>query len=183
VVVGGAGLAEAVERFRRALILEKGRGAQVISDAAAMRARLLAAWPAPSDWEAKTGPGRLMDIEFLAQTAALMAGDPQCGTDQQLRAGRESGFLSVAEAEILLAAWRLFWTLRAAGRLLTERDLGPEGLGQGGCAFLLRETGAETASDLTLQLRVASEAAAAVIGAKLAWAQGDGEMRDADDRG
>jgi len=182
VVAGGAGLAEAVEQFRRALIREKGRGAQVISDAAAMRARLLAAWPAPSDWEAKTGPGRLMDIEFLAQTAALLAGDPQCGTDQQLRAGRESGFLSAAEAETLLAAWRLFWTVRAAGRLLTDRDLGPEGLGQGGCAFLLRETGAETVADLTLRLRAASEAAAAVIGAKLAWVQGDGETRDALDR-
>jgi glutamate-ammonia-ligase adenylyltransferase len=147
-----------------------------------MRARLLSAWPAPSDWEAKTGPGRLMDIEFLAQTAALMAGDPQCGTDQQLRAGRESGFLSAAEAEILLAAWRLCWTLRAAGRLLTDRDPGPQGLGQGGCAFLLRETGAETAADLTLRLQVASGAAAAVIAAKLGKEQWDGETGDAVDR-
>jgi glutamate-ammonia-ligase adenylyltransferase len=182
VVVGGAGLANAVEQFRRALILEKGMGAQVISDAAAMRARLLSAWPAPSDWEAKTGPGRLMDIEFLAQTAALQAGDPQRGTDEQLRAGRESGFLSGAEAETLLAAWRLCWTLRAAGRLLTDRDPGPQGLGQGGCAFLLRETGAETAADLTLRLRVASGAAAAVIAAKLGKEQWDGETGDAVDR-
>jgi len=182
VVVGGAGLANAVEQFRRALILEKGKGAQVISDAAAMRARLLSAWPAPSDWEAKTGPGRLMDIEFLAQTAALQAGDPQRGTDEQLRAGRESGFLSGPEAETLLAAWRLCWTLRAAGRLLTDRDPGPQGLGQGGCAFLLRETGAETAADLTLRLQVASGAAAAVIAAKLGKEQWDGETGDAADR-
>jgi glutamate-ammonia-ligase adenylyltransferase len=148
-----------------------------------MRARLLAAWPASSDWDAKIGPGRLMDIEFLAQTAALLAGDPQRGTDQQLRAGRKSGFLSAPEAEILLSAWRLFWTLRAAGRLLTDRGLGPEGLGQGGCAFLLRETGTETAADLTLRLRAASEAAAAVIGVKLVGVQRDGETGDADDRG
>jgi glutamate-ammonia-ligase adenylyltransferase len=183
VVAGGGGLAEAVEQFRKALILEKGQGARVLPDAAAMRARLLAAWPAPSDREAKTGPGRLMDVEFLAQTAALLAGDPQRGTDQQLRAGRESGFLSGPEAEILLAASRLFWTLRTAGRLLSDRDLGPDGLGQGGCAFLLRETGAETAADLTLRLRAVSGAAAAVIAAKLAWVQGEGERGDAEDRG
>jgi glutamate-ammonia-ligase adenylyltransferase len=183
VVVGGTGLGEAVEQFRRSLILEKGQGARVLPDAAAMRVRLLAAWPAPSDRDAKTGAGRLMDIEFLAQTAALLAGDPQRGTDQQLRTGRESGLLSAVEAETLLGAWRLFWTLRVAGRLLTDCDLKPGGLGQGGCAFLLRETGAETAADLTFRLRAASEAAAAVIGAKLVGVQGDGETGDADDRG
>ena len=115
-------------------------------------------------------------------TAALQAGDPQRGTDEQLRAGRESGFLSGPEAETLLAAWRLCWTLRTAGRLLTDRDPGPQGLGQGGCAFLLRETGAETAADLTLRLRVASGAAAAVIAAKLGKEQRDGETGDAVDR-
>ena len=181
VVVGGAELAHSVEQFRRALIAEKGRGARVIPDVAAMRARLLAAWPAPSDWEAKTGPGRLMDIEILAQTAALLAGDPRRGTDQQLRAGLKSGFLSQEEAGILLSAWRLSWTLRTAGRLLTDRDLGPQGLGQGGCAFLLRETGLGTAAALTGQLQAASEAAAAVIGAKLVGVQGNGETGDADD--
>ena len=183
VVVGGADLAQSVEQFRRALIVEKGRGARVLPDVAAMRARLLAAWPAPSDWEAKTGPGRLMDIEILAQTAALLAGDPRRGTDQQLRAGLKSGFLSPDDAGILLSAWRLCWTLRTAGRLLTDRDLGPQGLGQGGCAFLLRETGVGTAPALTGQLQAASEAAAAVIGAKLVGVQGNGETGDADDRG
>ena len=124
-----------------------------------------------------------MDIEFLAQTAALLAGDPQRGTDQQLRAGGKSGFLSVPETEIQLAASRLLWTRRAAGRLLTDRDLGPEGLGQGGGAFLLRETGAEAGADLTFRLRAASESAAAVISAKLAGVQQDRETGDADDRG
>ena len=47
VVVGGADLAQSVEQFRRALIVEKGRGARVLPDVAAMRARLLAAWVTP----------------------------------------------------------------------------------------------------------------------------------------
>ena len=122
-----------------------------------------------------------MDIEILAQTAALLAGDPRRGTDQQLRAGLKSGFLSPDDAGILLSAWRLCWTLRTAGRLLTDRDLGPQGLGQGGCAFLLRETGLGTAAALTGQLLAASEAAAAVIGAKLVGVQDNGETGDADD--
>lgn len=183
VLVGGPELAEAVEQFRRALIRDKGRRARVVPDAAAMRSRLLAAWPAPSDWEAKTGPGRLMDIEILAQTGALLAGDPQRGTDQQLQACLESGFVTAQEAGVLLACWRLCWTLRAAGRLLTDRDLGPQDLGQGGCAFLLRETGAATAAELTLRLRTAAAAADAVIGAKLAGEQRNGETGNADDRG
>ena len=41
--------------------------------AAEMRARLAEAKPAQGPWEAKNGPGRLMDIELCAQTLALIA--------------------------------------------------------------------------------------------------------------
>jgi [glutamine synthetase] adenylyltransferase / [glutamine synthetase]-adenylyl-L-tyrosine phosphorylase len=166
-LAGEPELASAFEAFRRALLAEKGRHPRVLPDAAAMRARLLAARQGAPAWEAKSGPGRLMDIEFLAQTAALLAGDPQRRAEAQLRAGVRSGFLTEADLGPLLTALRLCWQLQAAGRLLTEKALDPDALGEGGQAFLLRETGADTAQALTDRLSSVSAAAAAVIGAKL----------------
>jgi glutamate-ammonia-ligase adenylyltransferase len=174
VVAGDAGLGQAVEAFRRKLLAEKAQGPQVLADAAAMRTRLLAAWPAPEGWEAKLGPGRLMDIEFLAQTAALLAGSPARRPEAQLRAGAKAGVLMGAEVDCLLPALRFFSTLRIAGRLLTDRALDPQMLGQGGCAFLLRETGAGDAAGLTARVAAEAAGAAAVIGAKLCEGGGAG---------
>ena len=76
VLAGDAGLAADVEAVRRAVLAAKAGGASVLADVAAMRGRLQAAKPAAGSWEAKNGAGRLMDIELLAQTAALRAADP-----------------------------------------------------------------------------------------------------------
>ncbi|PZR00926.1 MAG: bifunctional [glutamine synthetase] adenylyltransferase/[glutamine synthetase]-adenylyl-L-tyrosine phosphorylase [Cereibacter sphaeroides] len=182
VLAGPPDLAGAVEAFRRELLVEKGQGPQVISDAGAMRARLVAAWAPPAAWEAKIGPGRLMDIEFLAQTAGLLSASPLRTPDAQLRAGMRIGFLSADEVETLMAAWRLFWQVQAAGRLLGDRAPDPETLGKGGCAFVLRETGADSVASLNRQIETVSQAAAAVIASKLPRPKPGEEDRDAAQR-
>lgn len=177
VLAGDGGLAADVEAVRRRVIAEKGRGATVRADVAAMRARLAGAKPAKGAWEAKNGPGRLLDIELLAQMAALQAGSPARGVEMQVAAGVKGGVLSVSDQTVLMEAYRLLWRLQAGARLLTDRPLELERLGEGGRAFLLRETGEPDAAALSARLDRAVAAAGAVIRARVGGQ--DGEAGDA----
>ncbi|MGB8813780.1 MAG: glutamine-synthetase adenylyltransferase [Paracoccaceae bacterium] len=162
-MAGDPGLAAEVEAFRRVVFATKGNGDQVLSDVAEMRLRLQSAKPAAGSWEAKNGAGRLMDIELLAQTAALRLADPARRVEAQLRGGVKGGFLSHSDETVLLAAYRLCWRLQAGTRLLTDAALDLESLGQGGRAFLVRETGAADGEALSAQLDAVVTAAASVI--------------------
>ena len=161
-VAGEPGLAEEVERFRAELLAAKATGPTVRADVAEMRARLGEAKPGQGAWDAKFGPGRLMEVELAAQTAALLAGTPARGTRDQIEAAEAAGVLAGAEAEALRDADRLFWDLQAAARLLTGGTLSPDDLGAGARAFLLARTGeADMARLETRMTRTAAAAAAA----------------------
>ena len=168
VLAGDGGLADEVEDFRRDLLRRKGQGEKVRQDVADMRRRLAEAKPGQELWDARNGPGKLMDIELCAQMMALLAGSPARGVERQLAAGRSSGNLSQTDETVLAKAMRLCWQLQASSRLLSDRLPDPSTLGEGARAFLLRETGAADATGLTEALTTASAAAAAVI---------DGTMR------
>ncbi|MCL7465737.1 glutamine-synthetase adenylyltransferase [Phaeovulum sp. NW3] len=141
VVAGPPDLAADVEAARLEVLRAKGTGAQVMADLAEMRARIFAAKAPDGDWEAKIGPGRLQDIELLAQSFALRSGEPARRVEAQLRIGPRAGLVSKADGEVLAAAYRLLWRLQAGGRLLTDRPLDMAAIGEGARAFLLRETG------------------------------------------
>ncbi len=166
VIAGDAGLGAEVEAFRRALLAEKGQGGAVRADVGAMRVRVQAAKPAEGSADARNGPGRMMDIELCAQMLALQAGSPVRGVEAQIAAGAAVG-LRTADAGTLLDAYRLLWRLHCAARLLTEGPVALGGLGQGGRAFLLRETGQNSADALTDALNRVTGLAAAVINAKV----------------
>lgn len=171
VLAGASELGAAVESFRRTLLPAKGQGPTVRQDVAEMRARLQAAKPARGAWEAKNGPGRLMDIELMAQLCALLTGSPARGVERQIEAGRKGGIVSDSDASVLLDAYRLMWRLQAGSRLITDQVLDPSTLGEGARAFLLRETGATTAADLSERLDRMAGLAEAVIAAHVG--QGD----------
>lgn len=176
VLAGEAGLAGDVEAFRRNLLARKGQGPGVRAEVAAMRGRLQAAKPASGSWEAKNGPGRLMDIELCAQMVALMAGSPARSVERQLAAGAK-GILSEPEQTALADAYRLLWRLHCGTRLLTDRRLDLSSLGEGGRSFLLRETGAADADGLSARLEAAVAQAEAVIAARVGEG-GHGEAGD-----
>jgi glutamate-ammonia-ligase adenylyltransferase len=102
-----------------------------------------------------------MDIELLAQTAALKAADPARAPEMQLRAGRKSGWLSAGDEAELARSYRLFWSFHAAARLLADGPLDPDRLGEGGCAVLLRETGQDEGGITGLSERLTAAAARA----------------------
>nr|RDS96517.1 glutamine-synthetase adenylyltransferase [Cereibacter sphaeroides f. sp. denitrificans] len=166
-LAGNPDLAGEIEALRREILSEKAVAARVLPDVADMRRRLAEAKPPGGPWEAKNGAGRLMDVELLAETAALLAGDPARRVEQQLRAGVRSGFLTAACEADLLAAYRLCWRLQAGSRLLSEGPLDFDSLGEGGCAFLMREVEAPDAEALLTRLRERVTAAALRIDARL----------------
>ena len=163
VVAGAPGLGAEVETLRRALLHEKGVGAQILADVAEMRARIRHAKPNRSVWEVKLGPGRMQDIELMAQTTALIAADASRGVERQLFAGRKAGFLSEAQESVLLAAYRLCWRVQCPAHLLAETTLDPETIGQGGAEFVLRETEMSDLDTLLVELDTRAAAAAAII--------------------
>jgi glutamate-ammonia-ligase adenylyltransferase len=164
-MAGDAGLVGAVEAVRRAVIASRAGAPALGPDVAAMRARLAAARPGGGPWEAKWGPGRLLDLDLFAQYCALAAGSPARRAGGQWQAGLAAGLIGAADAARLAGVQGLMWRLQAGLRLLAL----PEGAapGTGAAAFLLRET-AEAGID-ALQARIAAEAAAAaaVIAAHL----------------
>ncbi|MDP2079773.1 MAG: glutamine-synthetase adenylyltransferase [Pseudotabrizicola sp.] len=166
VLAGDPDLAGEVEAFRRDLLQRKGKGSTVRADVASMRERLQAAKPAKGSWEAKNGAGRLMDVELCAQMAALIAGSPARGVERQIAAGAVAG-LSQSDQTALLDAYRLLWRLQCGARLLTEGPLEMDSLGEGGRAFLLRETGEPSAEALTARLETVTGLAEAVIAAQM----------------
>ncbi|MFC3169890.1 glutamine-synthetase adenylyltransferase [Paracoccus fontiphilus] len=164
----GAGrLAEDIEALRLAVLRRRGTDPRVMPDLADMRERIFTAKPIDGRWEAKIGPGRLQDIDLLAQSLALRAGDPARGTLAQLRAGRRAGLITTADADRLASIWRLLWRLHASGRLLTAKPLNLDEIGLGGQEFLLRESGVGSIPELEERLRAACAESAGLIDAAL----------------
>ncbi|MGL4320611.1 MAG: glutamine-synthetase adenylyltransferase [Paracoccaceae bacterium] len=160
VIAGEASLAQDLEAFRLSLLAGKGQGPQVRADVAAMRARLAAARPGTHDLDAKSGPGRLLDIDLTAQMLALMSGSSLRATAAQLGHATTHAMLSQTQGAQLTATHHLFWTLQAALRLLSAA---PDALGQGARDFVLRQTGHGTMPELVAALRQAADQAAEVI--------------------
>ena len=169
VLAGDPGLGAAFEAFRSTLLAEKGADrAKIRGDVADMRARLAEARAGGGVGQAKLGPGRLLDIELMAQMLALLAASPVRGVEGQLHAGVVAGLLSAGDQAVLLSAFRLCWQLQAGSRLLSDRPLDPSDLGDGAQGFVLRETDQPDMAALGQTLDRRTTAAAGVIAALLA---------------
>ncbi|WP_323764982.1 glutamine-synthetase adenylyltransferase [Marinovum sp.] len=146
-VAGAADLGADVEALRRDLLGTR-PGDEVLREVAKMRARIAAAKSPEGVLDAKIGPGRMQDIELLAQAGALIDGCAVRDTGEGLSAAARAGVISEAEAGYIAKAYDLQGALQMASRLLSDRPLNPEKLTGGGAGFVLRECGAETLGDL-----------------------------------
>ena len=143
VVAGDAGLAEDIESFRAEFLSHPRDQAKVLREVAEMRARLAAAKAPAGIWDAKNGPGRLMDIELMAETGALLAGLAQRDVSSGLDGAVAAGLLDVAQAQSLKECYDLCWSVQCAARLLSGKVIEADKIGEGGTAFLCRATGFE----------------------------------------
>ncbi|MDX1781924.1 MAG: glutamine-synthetase adenylyltransferase, partial [Thalassovita sp.] len=167
-VAGAPDVAGDVEAVRREVLTSRREGAKVIADVADMRAKIAAAKSPAGPWEAKIGPGRLQDIELLAQASALIFGSCAQSVPEALDEAVRGGWLDEGERQALIASYQLCWKLQMVSKLLTDKPLDPDAIGQGGCAMLLRETGAADIGGLLADLAAKTQAAGEVIDAALA---------------
>jgi glutamate-ammonia-ligase adenylyltransferase len=161
-VVGDASLAQAVEAFRIELLQSRKDDAAIRQETMEMRTRLAQAKPG-STWDAKSGAGRMMDIELLAEAAALITSSPTQDIYAQLACGVRAGWITPDEHDILRTTYRLTWRLQSAARLLTGGVLDPAVIGTDGRDFLLRSTKADSIDVLADQISDACDAAADVL--------------------
>ncbi len=113
------------------------------------------------------GPGRLQDIQLIAQAATLASGRAKTGTQAGLGAGRALGWWDKLGAEALSRAASLCRDVQMAARLLGDDALDADQLGSGARAFVLRETGCADIAELVEALDTRTRAAAEVIDAAL----------------
>lgn len=175
VLAGPETLGRDVEAFRRMVLAEKGARERVLPGVADMRRRVAQAKRPAGMWDTRLGPGRLQEIELVAQAGSLMAAEPARDVAAGLAAGVATGWLDDAGGDALARAHGLCWSVLQAARLLSDRPLEPEGMGEGAAAFLLRATGSGTLEGARVALEEATGRAAAVIDAALAEYEGDAQ--------
>ncbi len=169
VIAGEPELAADVTAFCDALLEQPRDQVEIFREVSEMRARLAAAKTPDGPWDAKTGPGRMLDIELLAQAGMLLADrasqscDHRQGTEAGLAAAVATGWLQEADAQLLRRSYRLYWAVQSAMRLIAGKSSGDATRGEGGAAFLLRSTGFDRISDLQQALEEAYESCAACI--------------------
>lgn len=158
VVAGSADLARDIESFRHDVLLSARDRLKVFREVADMRARLAAAKTPAGVWDAKTGGGRMMDIELISQVGALLSGDTARNVSSGLQATVATGWLKVAEATQLQDSYDLFWSVQTAARLLSSTGINAANLGEGGAQFLCRSTGFDSLKALQedLEMRYAA---------------------------
>src|SRR6056297_2435425 len=167
VIAGPDDLARDVEGFRAELLAAAGEPSKVLQEVAMMRARIAGAKSPDGPWDAKLGPGRLQEVELLAQACTLIAGRAERDVAAGLQAGVAIGLLDGGEREALACAYGLCWTLVQASKLLSDRALDPEAIGEGGKAFVLRQSGFETITALQAALEEETGKASAVFNSAL----------------
>jgi len=159
-VAGSPEVAAAVEQVRRAILTAKSTGTTIQKDVSDMRARLAQAKPAHGLWDAKSGPGRLMDLELAAQFCALAAGHHTRRVEAQFQAGQRAGIIDKATEACFLDAYRLCWNMQATGRLLADSIPDLAAIGETGQNLILRAAGADSVNELTEMLHIRAAAAA-----------------------
>lgn len=167
VITGAPELAEDVEAFRVRLIAEKGAPDRILGELSEMRERIARAKSPEGPWDVKLGPGRLLDLELMAQAGNLMAGQADRDMAAGIAGGVAIGWLRDADGAALRRAHALCWRVQMVARLISGKPLDPARIGEGGTAFLLRETGMKDMAMLERELEAACDAAAAVIEAAL----------------
>jgi len=173
VIAGPHDLGQEVENFRCALLGKSRNASQVFADTAEMRDKIAAAKGQGGTWDAKLGVGKLQDIELVSQALALTSGTPVQSVVGGLSAGVSGGQITEAQFETLHQTYRLQWKIQAVTKLLSDKPLEPERIGQGGRAFLLRETLEETLESLEASLADKSNEAAEIIRGLLCSTKGN----------
>lgn len=131
-----ADLCAHIEAFRADLLTRDKARQDVLRDVGDMRARLSRAKGDGPVLDFKTGRGRLMDIELVAQSGAYLSGSPARDVGSGLFAAADVGILNHVDAKVLADHYQQFASLQTAARLLSASVLDKDQIGVGGAQFL-----------------------------------------------
>ncbi|SDF37339.1 glutamine-synthetase adenylyltransferase [Sulfitobacter delicatus] len=163
VIVGPDDLANDVEAVRQEVLGQAAPREKVLNEVSRMRARIAAARSPAGPLDAKTGAGRLQDIELFAQAGALIGGTGAREIDAGLAAARNAGIIDQSAEATLSHTYTQAFTLICAARLLTAKKLDAETMGQAGAQFLCRVLESDNLTALEAQLQGAYDSAAEII--------------------
>lgn len=166
-VTGEPQLMQNFESFRRSVIARQRSQDTVLAEVVHMRDRLAAAKSPTGVWDAKTGAGRMMDIELVAQAGALLAQSAYRDVAGGLEQAVAGGWLDAADALVLQQAYALYWSVQTAARLLSGDVLDQNAIGEGGALFLSRSAGYDGLDHLEQALQEAYKTCAAIISRSL----------------
>lgn len=141
-------LAEDIEGFRQVLMESERDVTKVLGDVADMRNRIAGAKTPTSVWDAKIGPGRMQDIELIAQAGTLIAGLASRDIPSGLKGAAGDGWLTDQDAAALAGNHAFYWSVSVAARLLSGKELDTDQIGEGGANFLCRAAGTDAVQSL-----------------------------------
>ncbi|NOX39958.1 MAG: glutamine-synthetase adenylyltransferase [Alphaproteobacteria bacterium] len=177
VVAGGQALGQKVEDFRCVILGQTRDPARTLNDVSDMRARLASASDAArlgDIWEAKQGPGRMLDIEMLAQAAALLTGCCDQDVLAQLARAQRLGWLNADEQTSLAGNYTRLRRVQQLRRLVGAKAFAAEAMGRGVRDLLLAETDENSIKALETRLETGRETSAALIDRTLESGQESG---------
>jgi glutamate-ammonia-ligase adenylyltransferase len=172
-IAGDMAIGDAVEDVRAEVLGRDRDPARTIADVVEMRARIAEAKGDTGPLDPKIGPGRLQDIELVAQCAAVLAPETPRLTEDQIAIGVEIGWITQDEAEALNAAYDTMRRLQSGAKLITDGTLDLDTVGQGGRAFLFRLMEVEDGEALLDRVTGCAETATRAIEAILARRPGE----------
>ncbi|MBD0866439.1 MAG: glutamine-synthetase adenylyltransferase [Rhodobacteraceae bacterium] len=153
VIVGPDRLTRNITAFRKEILARPRDRDDVLTHVREMRARLRTAKVPGGLWDIKTGTGRMLDTELLAQTGALLGRQAVPSITAGLMDAATVGVVSTAEARDLCDSYTLFWSAQAALRLISGRAGATERPGgDAAAAFLCRATGIADIAGLETEL-------------------------------
>ncbi|MFC7475208.1 bifunctional [glutamine synthetase] adenylyltransferase/[glutamine synthetase]-adenylyl-L-tyrosine phosphorylase [Dankookia sp. GCM10030260] len=143
-IAGPPALRRRIAALLRAAITRPGAAETALTDAVAMRQRMLRDLPPEGPWDLKAMPGGLIEVEFVAQALQLRhaAENPKIlatSTRLALARLREAGLLPAEEAAALIRADQLWRTVIGLVRLTHGKSRDPA-LPAPAAAALLRAT-------------------------------------------
>ncbi len=145
--------------------------ATILADATDMRRRLAEAHEAAAahPWEVKLGPGRMMDIELLAQTGALIHEAAGLRSPRRMLARLgQLGWIAAPDAAALETALARLAALQQVLRLASDRTIDPASAGAGLVRLVLHVTDQPDLDTLRRRLAADAQRSAAIIAARLA---------------
>jgi glutamate-ammonia-ligase adenylyltransferase len=163
----GGEVADAIAEVRR----RPHDAARVLADAEDMRRRLAEAndRAAANPWEVKHGPGRMLDIELLAQAGALVeeTGSARSPRRMLARLGAD-GWIDGHDAAHLVAALERLAALQQVARLASDHTIDPAEAGEGLVRLVLAVTEEPDLDSLRRRLAEDARRSAAIIAERLA---------------